>query len=435
MKIAIIGTGYVGLVSGTCFAEVGNTVTCVDIDEAKVEQMSRGEVPIYEPGLKDLFDRNIAADRLKFTTDLKTGIAGASAVFLALPTPAGADGSADLSAVLSVADQLGELLENYAVIVDKSTVPVGTAAKVRSRIQKSAKVEFDVVSNPEFLREGFAIDDFMNPDRVVIGTDSDQARETMHELYRPFIDDERPLLFMDERSSEMAKYAANSFLITKISFINEIANVCERVGANVDSVRLAIGADERIGHRFLQAGIGYGGSCFPKDVKALISTADEHDYNFKLLKAAMSVNAQQQGLLVEKLAHKFGTDLTDKTFALWGLAFKPNTDDTREAPSLVIIDALLAKGAKIKAYDPEAGARIKAHYPDQPNIEVVGNKYTALLGTDALLIATEWAEFLEPDFTQIKASLANPIIFDGRNIYQPDQMKALGFEYISIGRP
>lgn len=435
MKIAIIGTGYVGLVTGTCFAEAGNIVSCVDIDAAKVERMNRGAVPIYEPGLKALFDRNIAADRLHFTTDLKFGVKNAAVIFLALPTPAGAGGAADLSAVVSVADQLGEMLENYAVIVNKSTVPVGTADKVRARIQKSAKTEFDVISNPEFLREGFAIDDFMHPDRVVIGTRSDRAKKVMQELYQPFIDNDRPLLFMDERSSEMAKYAANSFLITKISFINEIANICERVGANIDFVRQAIGADQRIGHRFLQAGIGYGGSCFPKDVKALIMTADEHGYGFKLLKAAMSVNAHQQSLLVSKLIDRFGSDLAGKTFALWGLAFKPNTDDTREAPSLVIIDALLAKGARIKAYDPEAGQRIKIHFNHEAAIEVVENKYSALDGAEALLIVTEWTEFREPDFNQIRSSLRNPIIFDGRNIYQPVQMKKLGFDYISIGRP
>ncbi|HEX4662334.1 MAG TPA: UDP-glucose/GDP-mannose dehydrogenase family protein [Candidatus Saccharimonadales bacterium] len=434
MKIAVVGTGYVGLVSGTCFADCGNQVTCIDIDADKVAQMQRGEVPIYEPGLADIFARTIADGRLNFTTDLKAGIAGAQVIFLALPTPSDADGSADLSAVLRVADQLGELLTNYAVIVDKSTVPVGTADTVRVRIAVSAKNEFDVVSNPEFLREGFAIADFMEPDRVVIGTESDRARDVMQELYRPFVSDARPLIVMDERSAEMAKYAANSFLITKISFINEIANVCERVGADVDMVRRAIGADQRIGHRFLQAGIGYGGSCFPKDVKALIKTASDHDYEFKLLRAAMAVNAEQQRLLVQKVIKQYGLDLSDKTFAVWGLAFKPDTDDTRESPALVIIDELMTAGAHIKAFDPEAADHIRALYKDQTQLEVIGDKYDALQAADALLIATEWAEFSEPDFNQVKQLLKTPLIFDGRNMYQPRHMQELGFTYISIGR-
>ena len=434
MKIAIVGTGYVGLVTASCFAEMGNAVTCVDIDQSKVERLKRGEVTIYEPGLEEIFERNISEGRLKFTTDLSVGVAAAEVIFLALPTPSTDDGSADLSYVLGVADQLGALLQNYVVVVNKSTVPVGTAKKVRMAIAKTAKSEFDVASNPEFLREGFAIDDFMAPDRIVIGTSSARARQTLEELYQPFAREGNPIYFMDERSAETTKYAANAYLATKVTFMNEIANLCELTGANVDNVRLAVGADERIGRRFLFPGIGYGGSCFPKDVRALQKTAKDHGYDFQLLETLTRVNEQQKHVLFTKISHFYKGQVKGKRFALWGLAFKPDTDDIREAPSLHLIDDLLAAGATISAYDPQAGANVARRYLSQPALEIATNAYAALVGADALLIATEWAAFRTPDFARVKASLKQPIIFDGRNLYELDEMRQTGFYYDSIGR-
>jgi len=430
-KVAVVGTGYVGLVTGTCFAETGNQVVCVDIDEGKVEKMRRGEVPIYEPHLDVVFDRNIKAKRISFTTNLKEAIDFADIVFLALPTPPGEDGSADLSAVLNVAGQLGRMMSEYKVIVDKSTVPVGTAEKVEAAIKQHATVEFAVVSNPEFLREGFAVDDFLNPDRVVIGTSDPRAVKIMTELYQPFIGDGHPLIVMDEKSAELTKYAANSFLATKITFMNEIANFCERVGADVDKVRKGIGSDSRIGHKFLYPGIGFGGSCFPKDVSALVKSGLEADYNFEIIQSVLNVNEKQKIVLVDKLKNYFG-DLNGLQFALWGLAFKPDTDDIREASALYIIEALIEAGAKVIAYDPEAMPNVKSSLGNR--IEFVDDQYDALTNSDALLIATEWAAFRAPDFDRIKDSLNAPIIFDGRNIYDLEDMKNRGFYYNSIGR-
>ena len=432
MKIAVIGTGYVGLVSGTCFAETGNTVTCVDIDQAKIDRLTQGEITIYEPGLEKMFLKNLRDGRLKFTTDLKSGIQGAQIIFLALPTPPGADGSADLKYVLGVADQLGQLLEDYKVIVDKSTVPVGTADKVKIAIAKHAKVEFDVVSNPEFLREGVAVEDFMKPDRVVIGASSDRAKKVMGDLYAPFVRQGNPVIFMDEKSAELTKYAANSFLATKISFMNEIAQLCERLGADVDMVRRGIGSDERIGKRFLFPGIGYGGSCFPKDVQALIKSSEEVDYDFQILKSVERVNEMQKTHLIPKIQAYFNNDLKGKHFALWGLAFKPNTDDIREAPALYIIESLRNSGATIAAYDPEAINNVKRQLGDI--IKYSTNPYEALKGADALIIATEWSEFRTPDFDQIESQLKNKVIFDGRNLFSIPEIKELGFEYYSVGR-
>lgn len=432
MKIAVIGTGYVGLVSGTCFAETGNTVTCVDIDQAKIDKLVQGEITIFEPGLEKMFLKNLIDGRLKFTTDLKSGIQGAQIVFLALPTPPGEDGSADLKYVLGVADQIGQLLENYKVIVDKSTVPVGTADKVRAAIAKNSKVEFDVVSNPEFLREGVAVEDFMKPDRVVIGASSDRAKKVMGDLYAPFVRQGNPVIFMDEKSAELTKYAANSFLATKISFMNEIAQLCERLGADVDMVRRGIGSDERIGKRFLFPGIGYGGSCFPKDVQALIRSSEEVDYDFQILKSVERVNEIQKTHLIPKIQAYFNNDLKGKHFALWGLAFKPNTDDIREAPALYIIESLLKSGATVSAYDPEAMNNVKGLLGD--SIQYSTNPYEALKGADALIIATEWAEFRTPDFDIIQLSLKSKVIFDGRNLYSQNDLKKLNLFYYSIGR-
>jgi len=433
MKIAVIGTGYVGLVTGTCFAETGNKVVCVDIDKAKVDKLSAGQITIYEPGLEKLFLRNIKEERLRFTTDLASVVDEVEMIFLALPTPPGADGAADLKYVLGVADKLGKLLNSYKVIVNKSTVPVGTADKVKAAIAKNYQGDFDVVSNPEFLREGVAVDDFMKPDRVVIGTTSERAKKLMSELYAPFVRQGNPVLFMDERSSELTKYAANSFLAMKISFMNEIAQLCERMGADVDMVRRGIGSDERIGKRFLFSGIGYGGSCFPKDVQALIQSADAIDYDFKILKAVEKVNANQKTHLVQKIKEHYQGNLKGKRFALWGLAFKPNTDDIREAPALSIINALLKEGAKICAYDPEAMPNVKSQLGD--SIDYAPSQYSALEGADALLIATEWSEFRTPDFERIATLLPSKLIFDGRNLFEVAKMKQLGFQYISIGRP
>ncbi len=433
MKIAVVGTGYVGLVSGTCFAETGNHVTCVDIDEQKVEQMRSGQVPIYEPGLDVMFEKNIASKRLSFTTDLKAGIKGAEVIFLALPTPPGEDGSADLKYILGVAKELGEIIEDYVVVVDKSTVPVGTGEKVHAALAASAKVDFDVVSNPEFLREGVALDDFMKPDRVVLGVESERAQAIMKRLYDPFVRQGNPIIFMDVKSAEMTKYAANAFLATKITFMNEIANLAEKVGANVDMVRRGIGTDTRIGNRFLFAGIGYGGSCFPKDVLALSKTAKESDYDFRILEAVMSVNHDQKTKLFPTMEGYFKGDLKGKKIALWGLAFKPNTDDIREAPALYMIDKLLSAGAEVTAYDPEAIARVKEVVGDK--INYVENEYDALDDADALLIVTEWQLFRSPDFNEVKKRMNQHVIFDGRNLFDKETIKQKGFDYFSIGRP
>jgi UDPglucose 6-dehydrogenase len=433
MKIAVIGTGYVGLVTGTCFAETGNKVVCVDIDQAKVNKLSAGQITIYEPGLEKLFLRNIKEERLRFTTELASVVDDVEVIFLALPTPPGADGAADLKYMLGVADELGKLLNSYKVIVNKSTVPVGTADKVRAAIAKNYQGEFDVVSNPEFLREGVAVDDFMKPDRVVIGTNSERARNLLSELYAPFVRQGNPVLFMDVRSSELTKYAANSFLAMKISFMNEIAQLCERMGADVDMVRRGIGSDERIGKRFLFSGIGYGGSCFPKDVQALIQSADAIDYDFKILKAVKKVNANQKVHLVEKIKEHYKGDLKGKRFALWGLAFKPNTDDIREAPALAIINVLLKEGATVCAYDPEAMPNVKNLLGD--SIDYANTQYGVLEGADALLIATEWSEFRTPDFERMATLIPSKLIFDGRNLFEVAKMKQLGYQYISIGRP
>jgi UDPglucose 6-dehydrogenase len=432
MKIAVVGTGYVGLVTGTCFAETGNQVTCVDINQEKVQQMQAGKIPIYEPGLDDLFQRNTQEGRLHFTTSLKEGIEGAKVIFLALPTPPGADGSADLKYILQVADDLGPILSDYTVIIDKSTVPVGTSDKVRAAIAKNATVDFDVVSNPEFLREGVAVEDFMKPDRVVIGTQSDRAKDLMSRLYAPLVRQGNPIIFMDERSAELTKYAANAFLATKITFMNEIANLCELVGANVDEVRKGIGTDSRIGKRFLFAGIGYGGSCFPKDVQALAKTSAENDYEFKILDSVMQVNESQKTKLIPHLAKHFKGDLAGKKIAMWGLAFKPYTDDIREAPALYNIDALLELGASVSAYDPEAMGHVKQLMGDK--ITFTKNPYEALEGADALLIVTEWPQFRTPDFDRMDSLLKNKVIFDGRNLYELNQMQELGYTYFSIGR-
>lgn len=432
MKIAVVGTGYVGLVTGTCFAETGNDVTCVDIDPSKVEKLSNGQITIYEPGLEKLFLRNLREERLRFTTSLEDGIRDAVIVFLALPTPPGEDGSADLKYVLGVAEDMGKLLKDYKVIIDKSTVPVGTAEKVHKAIAKNFAGEFDVVSNPEFLREGVAVDDFMKPDRVVIGTESERARKILNELYSPFVRQGNPIIFMDERSAELTKYAANSFLATKISFMNEIAQLCERVGADVDMVRRGIGSDDRIGKRFLFPGIGYGGSCFPKDVQALVHSSNEVGYDFKILNAVMDVNERQKLHLLPKIRKYFKDNLKGKRFALWGLAFKPNTDDIREAPALYIIEELLAAGAHLCVYDPEAMANVKNQLGDV--ITYAENQYDCLEGADALIIATEWNEFRTPNFLKIVTGLKNKVIFDGRNLFEIDAIRELGFYYESIGR-
>lgn len=432
MKIAVVGTGYVGLVTGTCFAETGNTVTCVDIDKSKVEKLSNGQITIYEPGLEKLFIRNLREGRLHFTTSLEEGIKEAQIIFLALPTPPGEDGSADLKYILGVANDLGKILQEYKVIVDKSTVPVGTAEKVHAAIAAHAKTEFDVVSNPEFLREGVAVDDFMKPDRVVIGTSSERAKKLMGELYAPFVRQGNPVIYMDERSAELTKYAANSFLATKISFMNEIALLCERLGADVDMVRLGIGTDLRIGKRFLFPGIGYGGSCFPKDVQALVKSSKEVNYDFRILNAVMDVNEKQKLHLMPKIKDYFKGNLKGKHFALWGLAFKPNTDDIREAPALYMIDYLLKEGATVSAFDPEAMKNVKNLLGDK--IQYAESQYECLNGADALIIATEWNEFRTPDFLKIVSSLRNKVIFDGRNLFDVAAIRQLGFHYESVGR-
>jgi UDPglucose 6-dehydrogenase len=432
MKISVIGTGYVGLVTGTCFAETGNNVTCVDIDKSKVDKLSSGKITIYEPGLEKLFLRNQREGRLHFTTSLEEGIKDAKVIFLALPTPPGEDGSADLKYILGVAHDLGKILTDYKIIIDKSTVPVGTADKVHAAISKNVKTEFDVVSNPEFLREGVAVDDFMKPDRVVIGTSSDRAKKVLNDLYAPFVRQGNPIIFMDEKSAELTKYAANSFLATKITFMNEIALLCEKLGADVDLVRKGIGSDERIGKRFLFPGIGYGGSCFPKDVQALAKSSHEVNYDFKILEAVMEVNEKQKLHLVPKIKAYFNNQLKGKKIALWGLAFKPNTDDIREAPALYIIKELLAEGASVAAFDPEAMGNVKQLLGDK--ITFVESQYDALTDADALVIATEWSEFRTPDFEKITSSLKNKVIFDGRNLFDLAQIQQLGFHYESVGR-
>ena len=431
-KIAVVGTGYVGLVTGTCFAETGNQVVCIDIDADKVEKMRNGIIQIYEPNLDTIYERNISAQRLSFTTSLEDGVKDAEIIFLALPTPPGEDGSADLSYILGVAEQLGKLISEYKVIVDKSTVPVGTAEKVHAVIAKNAQVDFAVVSNPEFLREGFAVSDFMRPDRVILGTRDERARKVMESLYRPFVRQGNPIYFMDEKSAELTKYAANSFLATKITFMNEVANFCELVGADVDQVRVGIGSDTRIGKRFLFPGIGYGGSCFPKDVKALVKSGEDLNFQFEILSAVMKVNNEQKIILLPKIKNYFRGDLSGKKIAVWGLAFKPDTDDIREAPALIMIAALLNLGAKISAFDPEAMQNVKNSLGEK--IEYATDEYTALNGADALLICTEWGIFRNPDFTRMKYLMKDAVLFDGRNLFEIEEMNDRGFYYCSVGR-
>jgi UDPglucose 6-dehydrogenase len=432
MKIAVIGTGYVGLVTGTCLAETGNEVICVDIDAKKVEKMRDGVIPIFEPHLDVLFDRNIKAGRLKFTTSLTEGLEYGSIIFLALPTPEDEDGAADLSYVLNVAEEIGKKIQSYKVIVDKSTVPVGTADKVKAVIAKNAKALFDVVSNPEFLREGFAVDDFLKPERIVIGSSSEKASAMMLKLYKPFVRPDNPIIVMDERSAELTKYAANAFLATKITFMNEIANFCEKVGADVDQVRVGMGSDSRIGKRFLFPGIGYGGSCFPKDVKALRKSGLDKNYDFKLLNSVIEVNDTQKTILFPKIKAHFNNNLTGKRIAVWGLAFKPETDDIRQAPSIYMMKSLLEAGAELTVFDPEAMPNIKKQFGD--NLNYAPSMYKALENADALLICSEWSIFRTPDFQRVKNSLNEPIIFDGRNLYNLEDMNAEGFSYTSIGR-
>jgi UDPglucose 6-dehydrogenase len=436
MKIAVVGTGYVGLVTGTCFAETGNKVTCIDIDKTKVDKLSSGQITIYEPGLEKIFLRNQKEGRLNFTTSLSEGIAGAAIIFLALPTPPGEDGSADLKYILGVAKDLGALIaaDDYKIIIDKSTVPVGTAEKVQQAILGNGGIEgtFDIVSNPEFLREGVAVDDFMKPDRVVIGTSSERAKKLLNELYAPFVRQGNPVIFMDEKSAELTKYAANSFLATKITFMNEIANLCELVGANVDDIRRGIGTDSRIGKRFLFAGIGYGGSCFPKDVQALAKTSEENNYQFHILYSVMKVNEKQNTKLFPIIKNHFNNDLAGKTIGIWGLAFKPYTDDIREAPALYNIEHLLELGCNVNVYDPEAMPNVKELLGDAVNFSK--NPYDAIENADALLIVTEWPQFRTPDFERMESLLKNKVIFDVRNLYEMAQMKELGYTYYSIGR-
>lgn len=432
MKIAVIGTGYVGLVTGTCLAETGNDVICVDIDAEKVEKMKQGVVPIYEPHLDVLFERNIKAGRLEFTTSLDEGLAHGDIIFLALPTPEDEDGSADLSYVLKVSEDIGKKIDSYKVIVDKSTVPVGTAEKVKAVIAQNATTDFDVVSNPEFLREGYAVDDFLKPERIVIGSSSERATRLMQKLYSPFVRSGNPIITMDEKSAELTKYAANSFLATKITFMNEIANYCEKVGADVDKVRVGMGTDSRIGKRFLFPGIGYGGSCFPKDVKALLHAGSLVDYDFKILDSVVTLNQIQKQILIPKITAHFGTDLSGKKIAIWGLAFKPETDDIREAPAIDIMNSLLDLGAELTVFDPEAMPNIRKQFGDKLNY--ANGMYDTLEGADALVICTEWSIFRSPSFSRVKELMKTHVIFDGRNIYQVDEMANEGFKYVSIGR-
>ncbi|MCL4118862.1 UNVERIFIED_CONTAM: hypothetical protein GTU68_038110 [Idotea baltica] len=434
MNIAVVGTGYVGLVSGTCFTETGHNVLCIDINKAKIDALNRGVIPIYEPGLKTIFDRNVSAGRLSFSTNLKDAVGFANVIFLALPTPPDEDGSADLKYILGVASDLSSIITKYTVIVDKSTVPVGTAEKVEEALSKGiSKDLFDVVSNPEFLREGAAIDDFLKPDRIVIGAKTERAKKVMEELYKPFVRQGNPIYLMDQRSAEMTKYAANSYLATRISFMNEIANLCDLTGANVDSVRLGMGSDGRIGKRFLFPGVGYGGSCFPKDVQALAKTADDHKYDFKILKSVMNVNGLQKLKAFAKLRDLYGDDLKNKTIGIWGLAFKPNTDDIREAPALFLIKDLLSVGTKVKVYDPEAMPNVKEVFEDK--IEYCPSYTKASTDIDTLVIMTEWAVFRNPDFEHLQQEVKDKVIFDGRNLFDPKELQSLGFDYYSIGRP
>ncbi len=432
MKIAVIGTGYVGLVTGTCLAETGNDVICVDIDQNKVDQMKAGVVPIYEPHLDVLFERNIKAGRLKFSTSLDEGLEFGEIVFLALPTPEDEDGSADLSYVLNVSEEIGKKIKEYKVIVDKSTVPVGTAEKVQATIAKNAACDFDVVSNPEFLREGYAVDDFLKPERIVVGSSSERATTLMKKLYSPFVRSGNPIIIMDEKSAELTKYAANAFLATKITFMNEIANYCDKVGADVDKVRAGMGTDSRIGKRFLFPGIGYGGSCFPKDVKALQKAGKDKNYDFKILNSVIEVNEKQKTILLPKIEDYFNGDLANKKLAIWGLAFKPETDDIREAPAIYLMKELLNKGASLSVFDPEAMLNIKKQFGD--SLSYCDSMYEALDGAEALVICTEWSIFRTPDFNKVKELLENPIIFDGRNLYDVEEVKNEGINYVSIGR-
>ena len=432
MKIAVIGTGYVGLVTGTCLAETGNEVICVDIDKNKVEKMRSGVVPIYEPHLDILFERNIKAGRLNFTTSLDEGLSFGEIIFLALPTPEDEDGSADLSYVLGVTDEIGKKITDYKVIVDKSTVPVGTAEKVHHSIAKNASCDFDVVSNPEFLREGYAVDDFLKPERIVIGSTSEKATKLMQRLYKPFVRSGNPIIIMDEKSAELTKYASNAFLATKITFMNEIANYCEKVGADVDKVRIGMGTDSRIGKRFLFPGIGYGGSCFPKDVKALQKAGRDESYDFKILDSVIEVNEKQKTILFPKIQNFFNGDLSNKKLAVWGLAFKPETDDVREAPAIYLMEKLLNNGASLSVYDPEAMPNIKKQFGETLNY--CNSMYEALENADALIICTEWSIFRTPDFNKVKQLLKQSIIFDGRNLYDVEEIKKEGFIYTSIGR-
>tara|TARA_R110002126_G_scaffold4498_4_gene23675 strand:+ start:607 stop:1908 length:1302 start_codon:yes stop_codon:yes gene_type:complete len=433
MRIAVVGTGYVGLVAGTCFAESGNTVTCIDIDQAKIDGLKSGVVPIYEPGLEELLKRNSRDGRLLFTTDYAEGIANAQVCFIAVGTPTGEDGSADLKYVLAAAESIAEAMTGYMVVVDKSTVPVGTGAKVRAVIEANTDHPFDVVSNPEFLKEGAAIDDFLKPNRVVIGSSSERSSRVMDELYEPFVRTGNPILHMDVESAELTKYAANAMLATRISFMNEIANLCTRVGANIDMVRHGIGSDERIGSRFLFSGVGYGGSCFPKDVKAVIHTAADHEYDFRILRAVEDVNEAQKHVQFAQVTAEFGADLTGRRFAVWGLAFKPNTDDMREAPAVVLIESLLGAGATVVVHDPEAMKMAQEHYLGD-RVEYADRPMDALPDADALILVTEWNEFRRPDFDAIKAALKQPTIFDGRNIWPRESVEQLGFKYAGIGR-
>ena len=432
MKLAVIGTGYVGLVTGTCFSETGNDVTCVDIDLEKVKRLQQGEIPIFEPGLDLIFHRNVSKGRLHFTSDLEKAITDAQIIFLALPTPPGADHSADLSFVLSAAEQISKLITSYKVIVDKSTVPVGTSEKVREVMSQHTNIPFDVVSNPEFLREGVAVEDFLKPDRVVIGTSSDTARKWMEQLYEPFVRQGNPIIFMDERSAEMTKYAANAYLATKISFMNEIANLCELTGADVDKVRIGIGSDTRIGKRFLFPRVGFGGSCFPKDVMALAKTAKDNAYDFRILNAVIEVNKNQREFFLQKVTKFFKGDLQSKKIAIWGLAFKPNTDDIREAPAVYIINDLLALGVEVHAYDPEAMENVAKRFGNQ--VQFAEDQYEVLKDAEALIIITEWSEFRSPDFEKMSSYLKSKVIFDGRNVFSVDDMREKGFYYESIGR-
>ncbi len=439
MNLTVVGTGYVGLVTGTCFSEMGNNVTCIDIDTKKIKNLKNGEIPIFEPGLEHMVRKNVENKTLHFSTKLKDGLSNAAIVFIAVGTPMGDDGSADLQYVLSVAKQIGQEMQNPLIVVDKSTVPVGTGDKVRESIQKEldkrgVNIEFHIVSNPEFLKEGAAIEDFMKPDRIVIGANSDAALETMKALYTPFTHNHDRMITMDIRSAEMTKYVANAMLATKISFMNEVANICELVGADVNQVRIGIGSDTRIGYSFIYPGSGYGGSCFPKDVKALKKIAEENGYHAKLISSVEDVNNSQKLVIANKVIQSFGEDLTGKTFALWGLAFKPGTDDMREAPAIYIVKELVKRGAKIKAYDPKAMGEAQSFYlKDVKNIEYYNSKYETLANADAMILLTEWKEFRSPDFEELKYQMNSPVIFDGRNQYSNLKLKEKGFEYYQIG--